>query len=498
MKVKGKLSKVIISIAMVLIAFYVVPSIINTSINNVYATSISKKSKTIAKGNTYTLKVTGTKKKVKWTSSNKKIAIVDKTGKVKAIKTGKVTISAKVGNKKYKCNVKVVNPKISKTSKTMVKGTTYALKVTGTTSKVTWTSSNKKIAKVTSKGKVTALKAGTATITASVNGKRLRCIVKVVNKGLNKTSIRLIKNNAYTLKTYGLSKVTWKSSNTKIAKVNSKGKVTAVKKGTAKIYAKAGNKTYTCTISVVYEADPGWQVRDGKTYYYSKDGEKYIGWNTIDGRKYYFNSKGVLSSYTGIDVSSYQKEVDWVNVKKDNIDFAIIRGAYRGYTKGSIVKDPYFDNNIKGATSAGVKVGVYFFSQAINVKEAEEEAKYIVNLVKPYKISLPIIIDTEYSNKKHDGRADALSSEDRTKVVKAFCDKVRDLGYTPMIYASKNWFNTMLDMSKLSKYSCWVAHYTSSNSTDYEGDYDIWQYTSTGSVGGIIGNVDLDVSLRRY
>lgn len=498
MKIKGKLTKIIISIIIVFMSLYVVPCVLNTSINKVYAASISCRSKTMAKGNTYTLKVKGTKKKVKWSSSNKKIATVDKNGKVKAVKTGKVVITAKVGSKKYRCSVKVVNPKINKSSKTILKGATYTLKITGTTSKVTWKSSDKKIAKVNSKGKVTAVKAGTATITASVNGKKLKCTVKVVNKGLNKTSIRLIKNNTYTLKTYGLSNVKWSSSDKKIATVDKNGKVTAKKKGTAKIYAKSGSKTYTCTVSVAYEADPGWQVINGKTYYYSKDGDKYIGWQTIDGRKYYFNSSGVLSSYTGIDVSSYQKEIDWVNVKKDNIDFAIIRAGYRGYGTGKIVTDSYFSANIKGATSAGVKVGAYFFSQAINEEEAKEEATYIVNLVKSYKVKLPIIIDTEYSNKNHDGRADDLSVEERTKVVKAFCDKVSKLGYTPMIYASKNWFNNNLNMSELSQYSCWVAHYTSSNSTDYKGDYDIWQYTSTGSVGGIIGNVDLDVSLKKY
>ena len=479
-------------------ALYIVPNLINIRVNNVYAASISNKSKTIAKGNTYILKVKGTKKKVKWTSSNKKVAIVDKNGKVTAIKTGTVTITAKVGTNKYKCAIKVVNPKISKSSKTILKGSTYTLKVTGTTSKVTWISSNKQIAKVNYKGKVTALKAGTATITASVNGKKLKCTVKVVNKGLNKTSIRLVKNNTYNLKTYGLSNVKWSSSNEKYAAVNSKGMVTAKKKGTVKIFAKSGNKTYTCTVSVVYEADPGWQIINGKTYYYSKDGDKSIGWKTIGGRKYYFNEFGVLSSYTGIDVSSYQKEIDWINVKKDNIDFAIIRAAYRGYTKGGIMTDSYFTTNIKGATAAGVKVGAYFFSQAITIEEAQEEAEYIINLVKPYTIKLPIIIDTEYSNKNHDGRADSLSVEDRTEILKAFCDKVSDLGYTPMIYASKNWFNHNLNMKELSKYSCWVAHYTSSDSTDYEENYEIWQYTSTGSVGGIIGNTDLDVSLRKY
>lgn len=498
MKIKNKLLKVIIAIIIIFMSFYIVPNVLNININSTYAASISKRSTTIAKGNTYTLKIKGTKKKVKWISSNKKVATINSNGKVTAKKTGKAIITAKVGSKRYRCSIKVVNPKINATSKTVLTGKTTTLKVTGTSSKAKWSSSNKKIVTVTSKGKVTAKKAGTATITAKVNGKTLKCTVKVVNKGLNTKSIRLIKNNTYTLKTYGLSNVKWSSSNNQILTVTSKGKVTAKKKGTAKIYAKSGKSTYTCTVSVTYEADPGWQIIGGNTYYYSNDGEKYIGWHTIDGRKYYFNSVGILSSYTGIDVSSYQKEIDWINVKKDNIDFAIIRAAYRGYTKGNIVTDTYFVNNIKGATAAGVKVGAYFFSQAITEEEAIQEADYIVNLVKPYRIKLPIIIDTEYSNKKHDGRADKLTIEERTKIVKAFCTRVKNLGYKPMIYASKNWFNSNLNMKELSNYSCWVAHYTSANSTDYKGNYDIWQYTSTGNVGGIIGNTDLDVSLKRY
>ncbi len=500
MKIKNKLLKLLISFVIIFMSFYIVPNILNMSTNSSYAASISKRSTIIAKGNTYTLKIKGTKKKVKWYSSNKKVATVNSKGKVTAKKNGRATITAKVGKRKYKCSIKVVNPKLSKSSKTVVKNSTYTLKVSGTTSKVKWYSSNKKIATVTSRGKVTAKKAGAATITAKVNGKKLKCTIKVVNKGLNKNSIKLIKNNSYTLKTYGLSKVKWSSSNKSIASVNSKGKVTGKKKGTAKIYAKSGNKKYTCTVAVSYEADPGWQVIRGKTYYYSKDGDKYIGWNTIEGRKYYFNDSGVLSSYTGIDVSKYQGDIDWVNVKKDNIDFAIIRAAYRGYARaGNIVVDAYFKSNIKGAISAGVKVGAYFFSQAITTEEAEEEANYIIDLVKPYKISLPIVIDTEYSsepNKK--GRADSLTVEERTKVVKAFCNKVKSLGYTPMIYASKNWFYNKLDMEELSEYKCWVAHYTSANSTNYTGNYDIWQYTSSGSVGGIEVKVDLDVSLKRY
>lgn len=497
MKRTNKLFKIIISIIIASMVFYIVPSISTISTNGVYAVSINKRSTTIKKGNTYKLKIKGTKKQVKWYSSNNKVASVNSSGKVTAKKSGKATITAKVGKRKYRCVIKVTDPRLNQTSKTLLKGKSFTLKVYGISGRVKWSTSNKKIATVNSRGKVTAKKAGRVTITAKVNGQKIRCNVEVVNKGISRSDITLSKNETYTINTYGLSNVRWSSGNDSIASVDRYGHVRAKKRGTTRIYAKSGRDTYSCMVTVSYKVDTGWKISNGKTYYYSSEGEKYIGWNTIDGRRYYFDSNGELKSYTGIDVSSYQKEINWSNVKRDDIDFAIVRAAYRGYTKGGIVKDTYFDKNIKEATAAGVKVGAYFFSQAITEEEAEEEAKYIVNLVKPYKTKLPIIIDTEYSNKKHDGRADDLSVEERTLIVKAFCNKVSSLGYSPMIYASKNWFNNNLDMTKLSKYSCWVAHYTSSV-TDYQGKYDIWQYTSTGNVGGIVGNVDMDVTLKRY
>ena len=466
--------------------------------NNVYAVRISNKSITRAKGTTYTLKVKGTRKKVKWYSSNKRIAVVNKKGKVVAIKKGSSVITAKVGSKKYKCKVKVVNPKINKGNKTMVKGSTYTLKITGTSSKVTWSSKNKSIAKVSSKGKVTAVKEGTAVIKAKVNGKKLYCTIKVVNKGLNKSSIAVFIGRTYNLKTYGLTDVKWNSSNKKIATVDKYGVVKGVKKGTAYIYVTSGNKTYSCSVAVKNIPDPAWKVVNGNTYYYYTKEDKAIGWQTIDGRKYYFNDKGILSSYTGIDVSAWQEKIDWNNVKNDNINFAIIRAAYRGYSEGNIKKDKYFEDNIKGATAVGIKVGAYFFSQAKNEKEAIEEADYIVKLVKPYKINCPIIIDTEESSEPNNkGRADSLSKAKRTAVVKAFCEEIKNKGYVPMIYASKSWFNNKLKMEELKDYKCWVAQWNTKE-CDYKGNWDIWQYTDVGSVSGIVGRCDMNVTLKRY
>lgn len=462
------------------------------------AVKLSSNSILRAKGTTYTLKVKGTKKKAKWYSSNKNVAIVDKYGKVTIKNKGTAIITAKVGSKKYKCTVKVVNPKINKTYKTIIKGKTYDLKISGTSSKVTWSSNNKGVATVSKKGVVTAEKKGTATITAKVNGKKLYCTINVVNKGIAQSSVAVYKGRTYQLTTYGISDIKWNTSNKTVATVNDNGLVTGVKKGTISIYAVADNKTYTCTVAVKGEPDPGWKVENGNTYYYYTKEDKAIGWQTIEGRKYYFDKNGVLSSYTGIDVSAWQEKIDWENVKNDNINFAIIRAAYRGYSRGNIVTDKYFERNIKEATAVGIKVGAYFFSQATNEKEALEEAKYILDIVRAYNVSCPIIIDTEESGAKNNGgRADSLSRNKRTAVVKAFCEEVKRQGYTPMIYASKSWFINKLNMEELKDYRCWVAQWDTKECT-YNGEWDIWQYSAAGSVAGISGKCDMDVTLRRY
>lgn len=482
----------------VLVIIMIFSAMIVISSKSFAAVKLSSKSVVRAKGTTYTLKVKGTKKKAKWYSSNKKIATVNKNGKVTIKSKGTVIITAKIGSKKYKCTLKSVNPKINKTSKTLIKGKEYTLKISGTSSKVTWSSNNKKIAKVSRKGKVTAIKKGTAVITAKVNGKKMYCTINVVNKGIAQSSIAVYKGRTYQLTTYGISGIKWNTSNKTIATVNNNGLVTGNKKGTITIYAVADNKTYTCTVAVKGEPDPGWKVENGNTYYYFTKEDKAIGWQTINGRKYYFDKNGVLSSYTGIDVSAWQEKIDWKNVKNDNINFAIVRAAYRGYSAGGIKEDKYFDDNMKGATSVGIKVGAYFFSQAINEKEAIEEADFIINLIKPYKIDCPIIIDTEESGAKNNGgRADGLSKNKRTAVVKAFCEEVKNKGYTPMIYASKSWFINKLNMDELKDYRCWVAQWETKECT-YNGEWDIWQYSAKGSVAGISGKCDMDVTLKRY
>lgn len=199
------------------------------------------------------------------------------------------------------------------------------------------------------------------------------------------------------------------------------------------------------------------------------------------------------TTFTGIDVSKFQGAIDWNRVKASGIDFVFIRVGYRGYQYGTIVEDPYFQTNIKGALAAGIDVGVYFFSQAITQEEAKAEAAWTVQKIAPYKITYPVVIDTEYVS---GGRANAMSAAQRTNVVDAFCNEVNRLGYTPMIYANKSWLQNNLNMSYLNKYDVWLARYAAA--PEYTGPFNIWQYTSTGYVDGITGNVDRNIGYKRY
>lgn len=193
----------------------------------------------------------------------------------------------------------------------------------------------------------------------------------------------------------------------------------------------------------------------------------------------------------GIDVSKWNKEIDWKKVKEAGVDYAIIRCGYRGASTGSLVEDPYFATNIQKATEAGVKVGLYFFTQATNEVEAVEEASMVIMLCNEYRLTYPIFIDTEGAG--GNGRADALDKETRTAVCEAFCETIEDAGYTGGVYASKNWLLKKVDAGRLDKYVIWLAEYKSTPS--YEGDFHIWQYTSSGSINGINGRVDLNISL---
>ncbi len=198
---------------------------------------------------------------------------------------------------------------------------------------------------------------------------------------------------------------------------------------------------------------------------------------------------GGTRTKTGIDVSRWQEDIDWEKVKNAGVEFVIIRCGYRGSVSGTLVEDGWFQKNIRGAKAAGLEVGVYFFTQAIDEKEAVEEASAVLALVQEYDLNLPIYIDTESAG--GNGRADGLDVETRTLVCDAFCRTVVNAGEQAGVYASRNWFYNKLNADQLNKYETWLAEYVST--PQYTGYYTMWQYTSKGQIDGINGNVDLDL-----
>ena len=258
------------------------------------------------------------------------------------------------------------------------------------------------------------------------------------------------------------------------------------------IYDTGSEPVYEVTEEVTGYKYTGWQTIDGATYYFDKDGNKVTGSQVIQGIQYDFSDEGVRSGTIGIDVSKYQTNINWQKVKNAGINFVIIRCGYRGYGSGVLVQDPMFASHITGAKAAGLRVGIYFFSQAVSEAEAVEEASMAVELATPYGINMPIAIDSEYANGGA-GRADGLSKSDRTKITIAFCNTVANAGYKPMVYASKNWFSEHLNVSQFpGSYRIWVAQYASK--CTYGGPYDIWHNTSKGSVDGVSGNVVMNIS----
>ena len=205
--------------------------------------------------------------------------------------------------------------------------------------------------------------------------------------------------------------------------------------------------------------------------------------------EYYEN--GDLISHKGIDVSRYQEKIDWEEVAKDNVEYAFIRVGIRGYTEGDISEDPFFETNIKGALHNNVDVGVYFFTQATSVEEAEEEAEFVLDAIEPYDVSYPVVLDVEAVSAKNP-RTENLTKEERTEYAIAFCEMIKRAGYTPMIYGNLKTFMLLLDIEQLEEYDKWLAQYDTKLYFPY--DFKIWQYTDEGKISGIGTDVDINIS----
>ncbi|MGN1160256.1 MAG: GH25 family lysozyme [Lachnospiraceae bacterium] len=206
---------------------------------------------------------------------------------------------------------------------------------------------------------------------------------------------------------------------------------------------------------------------------------------------YEYYEDGQKVSRKGIDVSSFQGVIDWESVAQDGVEFAIIRMGIRGYGTGKLVVDEQFEANIEGALAAGLDVGVYFFSAAVSEEEAIEEADFLIEAMAPYGIQCTVVLDIEDVN-SDSARTNGLTKEQWTDHAIAFCERVKEAGYTPMIYGNLQSFMLMLDLTRLEEYDKWFAAYIPYFYYPY--DFEVWQYSDSGTVSGISEPVDLNIS----
>lgn len=205
---------------------------------------------------------------------------------------------------------------------------------------------------------------------------------------------------------------------------------------------------------------------------------------------YDYMIEGEIVSKRGIDVSQHQGEIDWQQVADAGIDFAILRMGFRGYGSGALVEDEQFQANLEGATSAGLEVGVYFFTQAITEEEALEEADMVLAAIANANITGPIVLDVERPDDSS-ARGNQISKDLRTRLTKVFCQRVEEAGYRPMIYGNLYTLFSMLELSQIAEYDIWFAFYN--DYVYYPYEITMWQYTDKGQIPGVSGNVDLNI-----
>ena len=193
----------------------------------------------------------------------------------------------------------------------------------------------------------------------------------------------------------------------------------------------------------------------------------------------------------GIDVSDHQKYINWTDVAASGIDFAFIRVGWRGYTEGGLYQDDYFEYNIKNAISAGLDVGVYLFSQAVTVQEAIEEANFVLERISSYNITLPVVFDWEKVEDPN-ARTAELSMSTRTDCAVAFCQTVKNAGYTPCVYFNRNIGYYGYDLTRLTDYEFWFS-LPEQGFPNFYYACDIWQYSFTETVPGIEVPTDMNL-----
>lgn len=215
--------------------------------------------------------------------------------------------------------------------------------------------------------------------------------------------------------------------------------------------------------------------------------------NLLESGEIQYMSGDQVISHKGIDVSRHQGNIDWAKVAQDGVEFAFVRVAYRGYGTGKMEEDSYFDQNVQGAQAAGIKTGVYIYSQAITEEEVLEEANLVLQKVAPYQLECPIVFDVELVSGAN-GRMNHITPEERTNLALLFCQTIEAAGYKPMIYHNTEMGALKIDVSALEDYDKWFASY--SETLYYPYEYKVWQYTPHGKVAGISSEVDLNICIE--
>lgn len=209
----------------------------------------------------------------------------------------------------------------------------------------------------------------------------------------------------------------------------------------------------------------------------------------------FYKENNEITSIFGIDVSQHQGEIDWKKVADSGVEFAILRAGVRTYGGGEVHIDDMFHQYAQEAIANGIDIGVYFFSQAISVEEAIEEADFLLDTIEGYEITYPVVFDWEIIA-DDTARTDSVSVDVLADCATAFCERVKSAGYTPMIYQNLRTSLLKLDLLRLQEYDFWLAQYNEKPTYCY--DYQIWQYASDGTVPGIKGNVDLNIAFKDY
>ena len=215
----------------------------------------------------------------------------------------------------------------------------------------------------------------------------------------------------------------------------------------------------------------------------------------LENGRFQYLENGQVVSHMGIDVSKYQGKIDWEKVAADGVEFVFLRLGLRGYESGKLVEDETFQANIQGALAHGIKVGVYFFTQAITEEEAIEEANFVLERIAPYQIDCPVVFDVEKVGSSS-ARMNQLTPQERTNVTIAFLDTIQAAGYKAMFYHNMETALLLLELERLENYDKWFAYY--GEELYYPYAYGVWQYSEKGNISGISGEVDMNIAFKMW